>query len=74
MGVMSCCRNSCEEIMCHTYSSITGYICSDCKHELEQTNPQSIKDVEKFMDSPKSDNSYYDDNGEFSLSKMFGEE
>lgn len=36
MGVMSCSRKDCENIMCHTYVNDIGYICSDCQREFEE--------------------------------------
>lgn len=35
MGVMSCSRRDCENIMCDTYIDTIGYICGDCKREFE---------------------------------------
>lgn len=35
MGVMSCHRNGCTNIMCDTYVLGLGYICSDCKDEFK---------------------------------------
>ncbi len=72
MGVMECNRKGCEHIMCDNYSEVTGYICYDCKRELEDSNPSSISDVEKFMQTTK-ENKYEDEDG-FSLSQMFGED
>lgn len=34
MGVMSCSRKNCENIMCDRYSTGAGYICNDCFDEL----------------------------------------
>lgn len=72
MGVMACCRNGCDQIMCHDYSEVTGYICYECRNELEVSNPSCIKEVELFMETEKV-NRYEDEDG-FSLSQMFGEE
>ncbi len=35
MGVMSCHRKHCSEIMCDTYIDGIGYICHDCKVEFK---------------------------------------
>ena len=35
MGVMSCHRTGCEEIMCHTYITDIGYICGECQKEFK---------------------------------------
>ena len=50
MGVLSCDRNGCENIMCDYYSYEYGYICWECRNELITKGPCDIKD---FMDSPK---------------------
>jgi len=34
MGVLSCSRNGCENIMCDTYVNGVGYICYECKNEF----------------------------------------
>ena len=34
MGVMTCNRNGCENIMCDYYSQKYGYICYECFNEL----------------------------------------
>ena len=55
MGVMSCNRKSCENIMCDTYISQVGYICNDCQSEFQEQNGGNyshrrlIKKLEKFM-------------------------
>lgn len=36
MGVMSCSRKDCENILCDTYVESVGYICSDCKSEFKE--------------------------------------
>lgn len=36
MGVMSCSRNDCEEIMCDTYIEDVGYVCSECQFKFKQ--------------------------------------
>ena len=42
MGVLSCNRNGCQNIMCDRYSFTHGYICDDCFEELVETRPDSI--------------------------------
>ena len=44
MGVMSCSRTDCDNIMCDTYVEDIGYICSDCKSEFRD-------EFEKFEES-----------------------
>ena len=72
MGILACNRIGCNNIMCDDYSELTGYICWECKIELEESNPTGIKDVEKFMSTTKEEK--YEDEDGFSLSKLFGEE
>ena len=36
MGVMSCHRRDCENIMCDTYVQGAGYICWECKKEFKE--------------------------------------
>ncbi len=52
MGVMSCHRHDCDNIMCNTYVYAVGYICPDCQDEfiewLKQINPLYL-DSEKFI-------------------------
>lgn len=72
MGVKECNRKGCEHIMCDEYSEVTGYICYECKQELEGSNPTSIREVELFMETDKP--SRYENENGFSLAKMFGEE
>ncbi len=35
MGVMSCSRDSCPNIMCDTYVYEIGYVCNECQHEFK---------------------------------------
>ncbi len=49
MGVMACCRRGCDGIMCHDYSVETGYVCYECKAELEDTNPNCVQDEDGFI-------------------------
>ena len=60
MGVLSCSRSGCRNIMCDRYSNIHGYICSECFDELVQSGPETK--VASFMESDKrvvSTNSAY---------------
>ena len=72
MGVMECSRKNCENIMCDTYSKVTGYICNECKSELEESNPSSTDEVRLFMLTNKKE--IWEKDNNFSLSIMFGEE
>jgi hypothetical protein len=62
MGVLECDRHGCENIMCDYYSDEFGYLCWECKQELEEycriygVTRQSIR---IFMNSEKCSN--YDD-------------
>ena len=69
MGVKECCRSGCEDIMCDEYNNIVGYICYECKTELENSNPTSFADVLDFMRSPKA--IVYEDEEGFSLDLVF---
>ena len=53
MGVMSCSRRGCENIMCDRYSYEYGYICNECYAELVERGVGI--DVEEFMDTTKED-------------------
>lgn len=63
MGVMSCNRKSCENIMCDTYISAVGYVCYECQNEFkEYLTKQNIevknegeinRELEKFMATDK---------------------
>lgn len=50
MGVLVCDRNGCDNIMCDFYSHTYGYLCYECKTELENT---PMTDFESFMRSAK---------------------
>lgn len=64
MGVMSCSRASCENIMCDTYVEKIGYICWECKEEFKTffdadsyvnlTEGKILTELEKFMKHPKT--------------------
>ena len=36
MGVMTCSRGDCNNIMCDTYVSSVGYICYECQQEFKE--------------------------------------
>ena len=57
MGVMSCSRNGCENIMCDRLSKKFGYICNDCFIELQE----SLLPPTAFMKTQKKDGSYEKD-------------
>lgn len=50
MGVLACDRYGCENIMCDFYSHTYGYLCYECKNELENT---PMTDLQSFMLSSK---------------------
>lgn len=66
MGVLTCHRKGCENIMCDRYSHEFGYICEECFEELR--NLSSDTDIKGFMDSPKKDN---EENGLNLLNEIF---
>lgn len=51
MGVKSCNRKDCENIMCRHYSRDFGYICDDCLGELQEL---ATKEFDIFVNSPKT--------------------
>lgn len=50
MGVLACDRAGCGNIMCDRLSDQFGYICDECFDEMVDAQ---IRDIEKFMDTPK---------------------
>lgn len=64
MGVKSCSRKGCGEIMCDTYVPEVGYVCTDCQAEFKiflATKPLPIlneldisRALEEFMKIPKN--------------------
>lgn len=61
MGVMSCHRKDCENVMCDTYIQQVGHICWECQSEFEEKYGQRklskgklIKKLIKFMESPSA--------------------
>lgn len=53
MGVLSCNRRGCSNIMCDRASHTYGYICNECFEELVDSGPNT--DIENFMSSRKDD-------------------
>ena len=51
MGVLTCGREDCGNIMCDRYSSQHGYICRECFEELVAGGVAT--DVSNFMESEK---------------------
>lgn len=49
MGVMSCMRWRCKNIMCDLLSHKYGYICSDCFKELVNSGAET--NIKEFMDT-----------------------
>lgn len=47
MGIMTCNRNGCNNIMCDRHSHEFGYICNDCFDELVKSGPTT--DIAQFM-------------------------
>lgn len=46
MGVLSCNRAGCQNVMCDNISHTYGYLCYECKQELLDGG---IQDIEQFM-------------------------
>ena len=60
MGVMSCSRKGCENILCDTYIPDIGYICTSCKEEFKEKYPniqgeQIIFFLKEFISTRKYD-------------------
>jgi hypothetical protein len=78
MGVMSCSRKNCDNIMCDTYVQSIGYVCSDCKSEFKEylkksglnptTEGQIVKELQAFIFTPKN---IYTDDVEISIDNFF---
>jgi len=72
MGVLSCHREYCPNIMCTKYSSEFGYICDECFEELVETGPNT--DIQDFMDKPRDDQFPLDkDLARLHYEKIFGD-
>lgn len=78
MGVMSCSRKGCPNIMCDTHIDHIGYVCYDCQKEFQlfldekNINPKNENDIrtelEAFMETTPRKN-YGDD--ELSVDEFF---
>ena len=51
MGVLTCDRYNCENVMCDRYSCRYGYICDECFGELVGSGIKT--NIEDFMQSAK---------------------
>lgn len=69
MGVLSCDRLGCQNIMCNRLSHKYGYICDECFEELIELGPYA--NIELFMDSRREEKDYSD---EISAEALFSEE
>jgi hypothetical protein len=55
MGVKSCFRAECENIMCDHYNQEHGYICCSCLSEARETLlEKGSLDLKEFMSTPKA--------------------
>ena len=70
MGVKSCHRGDCRNVMCDRYSSEYGYICGDCFKELVAFKPKNHKEIEMFMDSTTGEFNHFANYTEL-LDKVF---
>lgn len=78
MGVMSCHREGCQQIMCDTYVDGVGYVCYECRKEFEEylraegLNPQTEGDIRrelrKFMATEKG---MYEKGKEMTVTEFF---
>lgn len=78
MGVMSCARESCDNIMCDTYVNDVGYVCNDCQKEFkEYLNKECISviteidiynSLKHFMETPKD---YYIEEVKIKVDEFF---
>ena len=60
MGVMSCSRKDCENILCDTYIPEVGYLCSGCIEKFKElysnnkmTNGEIIEALQTFISIPR---------------------
>lgn len=77
MGVMSCYRKNCDNIMCDTYVLGIGYVCNDCKNQFKTylerkgLNPKTMSEIheelEVFMKIPKTE----EDDREATIDQFF---
>jgi len=78
MGVMSCSRNSCNNIMCDTYISTVGYICFECQREFKEyiqnnninliTEAEIVDELERFISTEKG---LFDSSTKISIDDFF---
>jgi actin-related protein len=78
MGVMSCKRRYCTNVMCDTHIETIGYVCFDCQKEFEkwleknEANPKTQQEIvaylDKFMNTDKNE---FDDENQISISEFF---
>ena len=81
MGVMSCSRKNCDNIMCDTYISSVGYICNECQKEFKtylndnsistKTEADIIKNLKTFISLSKEET--FNSNKEITVDKFFSE-
>ena len=77
MGVMSCYRNGCGNIMCDTYVSSVGYVCSDCQNEFSVLFPRKyserklVKKLMEFMNTEKRYNNHQEYDGDIDAQEFF---
>jgi len=81
MGVLSCHRNGCENIMCDIYIPAVGYVCDDCKEEFKNytlangyenlKEYEILKELKNFMRETVKDE--YSGNREMSIDEFFNE-
>ena len=65
MGVMSCARKGCTNIMCDIYIPEIGYICHECQQEFKTYLDDKMihsftrKDFKEFMETYKGETGKY---------------
>lgn len=69
MGVMTCDRKGCDNIMCDLVSTEFGYICNDCFREMKELLGESAswKDIKSFMNDNKKESKTYNLEKEFEV-------
>lgn len=78
MGVLSCSRPDCPQIMCDVYVNGIGYVCYECQKEFrdylekEGLNPQTEgeirRELQKFMATNRGS---YDKGKEMTVNEFF---
>lgn len=78
MGVKTCSRVDCENIMCDTCVNDIGYVCNDCQNEFKkylekenivvETKKQIRSELENFMTIKKDT---YTDSEQMSVEEFF---